>query len=980
MSEEQSPQKVARLKKILILFAAAVILYTLVGFFLLPLLAKHLAVKNITQAVNRQTVINKIKINPYLLTLKIEGLSVQRLRSSEPWIACDQLFANLQAVSLFKLALVIKELQVIGPSIAIIRNEDGSYNFSDLLSAAPKDTEDKAGKPLLFSLNNISISNGSLAFIDTPQQTEHRITDLKLGLPLISNLPYHLETRVEPYFEARLNDTPVTLQGTTKPFAETLETSFNIDIGDIDLPFYLAYIPGERNFTIDRGMLSAKLNLAYSQPSSNDSTARLTLSGELKIDDLGVTDKGSHRFLSMPELAIADISVDLLKRKAVLGSIVSEGGDINLQRLKNGRLSVPQLIASAAEAEGTMDVEPAGEQAASWEVDIVSGKLNNYMVQFVDQVPVTPVTTTIDRLVFEIKQLTTREKQSGDLKVSLRLNKTGIFNAVGKLVITPLQANLNYQADRIALKPLQAYVNDFYSLMITDGEAGSRGTLNLTTTPKNELALSFKGKAAITNFAGVDSRQAEDFVSWKKLNLSGISAESFPPALSIDTISFREPRVALVVEPDGRLNMQAMIVASNAAKAEKKSLPKSGDAEKPATELSIGSIKIDRGYFSFQDRSLTPSYSMDLDTIKGSVDRISSAVDQPAEVRLFAKVNGHAPININGAVHPFMDDLFADLMVHFIGIDMSRFTPYSGKFIGNKIDKGKFSLKTRTRIKNRKMEVDNNIFFDQLSFGEAVDSPDSMNLPVKLAVALLKNRQGEIKLDLPIRGDFDDPEFSVGGIVFKVIFNLITKTITSPFSLLGAAFGGGEDVNLISFANGSASIDSENQGKLSAVAKALYERPGLNLDILGQVAPAADRQGLTGFRFQRQLKTQKLKEMLKKGKEVSNVDDVSIEAEEYERYLEKAYKAAPFKKPKNIIGLTKKQPPEVMERMLYENIRISEDDLRQLAYQRAEQVKDFLISAGPVEPERIFLSEPKIVDTSADSASAGASEAKLTIK
>jgi len=262
-----------------------------------------------------------------------------------------------------------------------------------------------------------------------------------------------------------------------------------------------------------------------------------------------------------------------------------------------------------------------------------------------------------------------------------------------------------------------------------------------------------------------------------------------------------------------------------------------------------------------------------------------------------------------------------------------------------------------------------------------VDSPDAVSLPVKLAVALLKNRQGEIKLDLPVQGDMADPQFSLGGIIFKMILNVISKAVTSPFALLGSMFGGGEDVNHITFDPGSTLITPENQKKLAAVGKALHERPGLKLDIQGQVDPVTDRQGLKDYRFQHLLKAQKLKKFLRKSTtDIASLDKVTIEAAEYEKYLTKAYKAAPFKKAKNTIGLLKKLPADEMKRLLYEHIPVTNDDLRLLAYQRAGKVKDDLIKNGPVEPERIFLTEPKIPAKITEQATPIAREVTLTIK
>jgi hypothetical protein len=281
-------------------------------------------------------------------------------------------------------------------------------------------------------------------------------------------------------------------------------------------------------------------------------------------------------------------------------------------------------------------------------------------------------------------------------------------------------------------------------------------------------------------------------------------------------------------------------------------------------------------------------------------------------------------------------------------------------------------------VDRRKLTATNRLFLDQFTFGSRVESPDATTLPVKLAVALLRNRRGEIDLNLPVEGDLDDPQFSLGGVIVKVVVNLITKAVTSPFSLLGAAFGGGPDVNIITFPPGRATFDQENQEKLATMAKILYERPALKLEIHGYVDPESDRRGLAELFFQRLLKAQKLKD-LGPAAAGSDLDAVTIKPEEYERYLKKAYKAAKFAKPKNLIGLAKRLPATAMEKLLRQHIEVSDDDLRRLAYQRAERVKDYLITKGPVAADRIFLVEPETVG-GASAAAAGNRKVEMVLK
>jgi hypothetical protein len=262
-------------------------------------------------------------------------------------------------------------------------------------------------------------------------------------------------------------------------------------------------------------------------------------------------------------------------------------------------------------------------------------------------------------------------------------------------------------------------------------------------------------------------------------------------------------------------------------------------------------------------------------------------------------------------------------------------------------------------IDKKKLDSQNNIFLDQFNLGDRVESPHATKLPVKLAIALLKNRKGEIKLDIPVTGSLDDPKFSIGKIILQVLINLISKAATSPFSLLGAVLGGGEELSYVEFDYGSTALTEPNAKKLETLVKALHDRSSLKMDIEGHVDMEKDREGLKQYLFNKKLKAQKLNEMVKKGQTVIPVDEVNIEPPEYGKYLKMAYKGEKFPKPKNILGMAKDLPVPEMEKLILTHIEVKEGDLRMLASQRAMKVKDAIIKSGQVEPERVFILEPK---------------------
>ena len=225
-----------------------------------------------------------------------------------------------------------------------------------------------------------------------------------------------------------------------------------------------------------------------------------------------------------------------------------------------------------------------------------------------------------------------------------------------------------------------------------------------------------------------------------------------------------------------------------------------------------------------------------------------------------------APLSISGVVQPFAKFLALDLKASAKGVDLPRFNTYSAKYVGYPIKRGKLSVDLEYKIKDRALTASNHVVLNQLTFGDKTNSPDATKLPVLLAVALLKDSRGNIDINLPISGSLDDPEFSVGGIVVRVVLNLVVKAVTSPFSLLASAFGGGEELSYVEFAPGSAALTEDSQQRIDTLIKALTDRPGLKMDLSGRADPKTDMEGLRQAWIESKIRAAKAAAVAPRGK------------------------------------------------------------------------------------------------------------------
>jgi hypothetical protein len=293
-------------------------------------------------------------------------------------------------------------------------------------------------------------------------------------------------------------------------------------------------------------------------------------------------------------------------------------------------------------------------------------------------------------------------------------------------------------------------------------------------------------------------------------------------------------------------------------------------------------------------------------------------------------------------------------------VELTSVTPYSGRFAGYRIEKGKLSVDVRYLVENRKLEAEQRFIVDQLTLGERVDSPDAVRLPLRLAVALLKDRNGVIDLGLPVSGSLDDPKFRIGPIVWKAFVNLLTGIATSPFKLLGGMFGGGEEVNLIDFAPGSATLDAAATEKLSALTRALRERPQLALEVPAVWTPDADAAVLAA----RQLDT-RLEAIARSRPETSGAS--SDPATRFELLLalhradRKDAALPPGAQALQAVRARDRDAAAVaaanaeLESTLRAGVDALEPALQALAQQRARAIQDALLSSGEVEPGRVFM-------------------------
>ena len=938
------------LKKILIATVIFFILFAVIGFFILPAVLKPTLAKKLSENLHRTVSIEDIDINPFIISAKIKGLVIRDLQDQETFASIGELYINLQAAeSVLKRALVVEEISIDKPYVKIIRETQQQYNFSDLIKNDSV-KEDKKKEPFRFFIGNIHVAGGRIDVVDSPKNKQHALTDIAFALPFLSNMKINANIFVNPYFKANINGTPLVLEGRAKPFAGTLETIFDIDFTGIDIPYYIEYLPKEIEIKIPSGTLDVQANLSYIQ-SLNEAPV-FKVSGMVGLSNLDITDRKNLPLIRLPQLIINIADSQFLERSVHLSRISFTSPEVHVRRDKSGAINLGSIIQkteSFQEPETTKEEQP-------FVLTIDQVELKNGTFNFSDGSTSDPVNLVADKLEINAGNIATSEGSRGTAEISCRLNKKGVVSAKAAFGIAPLMCDAQINLEGLEPGWVQPYFTDKIRIIVTGGRASAKGEVALKQDDKKEIQVSYKGNASLSDFASVDKEHKDDFVRWKALNINNLDAGFNPVYIDIKEIALKDLFASVIVNSDGKLNLSTVVKQD-----EGNLIPEKVEEKKNVEKILIERVSVNNGNIRFIDRSINPNYSTELADIHGSILGLTSMETETAKVELSGLLENTSPFVIKGRINPLKDDLFVDLYTSFKDIDLSRASPYMGKFVGYTIHKGKLTLDLKYLIDKKKLDSQNDVFIDQFTFGDSVDSPDATSLPVKFAVSLLKDRHGKINLNLPVAGRTDDPEFSVWKVIVKILVNLITKAATAPFSLLASLYPGADQLGNVEFEYGMADLPAQCEQKFQVLLQIMTDKPSLNLEIKGYGDREKDRQGLVEYFFEKKMKAQKFMVMLKKGQPAVAVDELTIEPGEYEAYLKEAYLAEPFTKPLNAQGQPLLLPAQEMKKLIVEHIKVSDSDLKMLAEQRAQQVKSCLLKSQQIKPERIFLVEAELI-------------------
>ncbi|MBU9223424.1 DUF748 domain-containing protein [Burkholderia multivorans] len=865
-------------------------------------------------------------------------------------------------------------------------------------AASGAQAADTKTPPLDLTIRHVAIDGGTVNLDDRVPATPTALSLTKLaatldGFALQRKTPakYTLSTSL-----SRGGD--LKAEGTVDVAAKQVDTKLVVDaLALVPLQPYLGEATRAR--VLD-GALGATIN-AKADWGKTPLDAQVADS-ELSLKSLKLaTPDAKAPAIVLPDARAKIAKVDVAARTAEIASVDAHGLALDVKRLKNGNIDLAAFASPAQPAVPQRTVARKAQAAApSWHYRIDALNVKEASANFTDLSTPRPVKLAIKPLDLSVQKLGDDMTKPLPIQLKATLNRKGSLNVTGDVTAQPLKLALKIDGNRVDAAAFEPYFGSALNATIASALLNAQGNLTFAQA-KDTMRAAYRGNVALVDVRMLDKATSEPFAGWRSLALTNLKANYDDKGTDVDAarVTFSNFYGRVLLDAQGRLNLNDIVAketgpaqsltrdasksepvplspgvtppaaaqAASAAAAQQASAPaaasatvvvKAAPAPQRPVRMHFGELVLQNGRVTYTDNFIKPNYTANLVAIKGTVGAFGTDSTTSAPVDVAANLAGNGPISIKGSVNPLIDKPALDLTATAHDIELTNLTPYSAKYAGYPITKGKLNVDLHYQLANDQLKANNHIFIDQLTFGDHIDNDTATKLPVKLAISLLKNTRGEIDVNLPVSGSLSNPEFSVGGLIWRALLNLIAKAVTSPFSLLAHAFGsGGEDLGYVEFAPGSAVLTDAQQKKLDTVVKMLTEKPSIRLDLIGRVDPDKDTPGLRTAYVDRLVRQQKLKDVVGQGESIDPMT-VNVEPGEYDKYLTRAYKAADFKKPRNLIGLQKTLPEADMKKALAEHAPADDNALRALAQQRAQAVRQYL--EGKIDAKRVFVVAPKL--------------------
>ncbi len=942
------------------LLSGFIILYIVTCFFVLPPLLKSKLPEILQQETGRKTLISKIEIQPFDSSIRLEGFEIKETNDLL-FVAFDVLYVNVGLVSSIKqMALVFDEISLQKPIIHLAKEKNGAFNFQSLFKDKKDTAASKESPSIPITITKFSLTQGDLLWEDNTFDTP-----VTQNISLININIEGLTTQIDKQANLSLSMSPKSgghLDWEGQVSLEPLASKGHIKLDNVKLETLLSLILSNTLPINTEGyeQLAADYNASYSEKGLKLNVSK----AEFNIHDFKLLVKGDEKaWIKIPLLSLQGLDFSLDKHQLLINTVSANDADFKAWLNPEGVINYQALFPSAHVNTGKLNkagINTTEPQKVQWDISVNTIALNNFGLDFEDKTLKKPVTINVKPINVKLANYSNKAGVKIPVQLSAGINNTEVITLKGDTIIEPLAANLELNIKAINLEPFQSYFDKFVRLDVIDGDIHIKGNVAISKSPVDDLDLKFKGTAGIANLLTRDQLVHKDLVKWDDLTFKGVDADFLQNRYSAAILEIDKPYIRLIIKKDKTVNFNNIVIAD---KTKPESLKKPSDnkaAAKARPSFKLDKVKVTDGFSDFSDFSLILPFAAQIKDLDGGASGVSS--EQKSKIILALKGNAYdlAPVGVKGDISPHLGDY--NVEINFDGLPLPLVSPYMVQFSGYKVEKGTMTLGLKYHVINSELEASNNIFIDRFELGEKVENPNAVSLPIELAIALLQDSTGKIKMDVPITGSLNDPKFSLGAIFTDALANVISKVITAPFRALGSLVGSEKDLSVVSFTPGASYLSKPQQDKLDSLSRALKERSILNLDVKGAAFEEQDWPVLREDALYEELKKRRAVEINKHAEKKIRDEYVELSEDDYKRLLADMFidtfpllaKKSFFGKP-TLLSSNVGDFYKVAKQKLFTVIKPQPERLKRLASARAQVIANYVVQQGGVQRERVFI-------------------------
>ncbi|WP_139459325.1 DUF748 domain-containing protein [Aeromonas veronii] len=904
----------------------------------------------------------------------------------QPIIRFEQLFItpNLQA-SWQQKGVVLSAVTLTKPVVLLQRLTDKKgevrLNLTDalatLLTPAPSPEPETASAPLLVNIASVNVTDGHVRYQDQRKESEPGWLP-PLNLEKVTLKLDNLRTEANHPTAYQLS---AAINGNSSLAAQgKLDVMSGMGQGKVSFkqvelkPFAPLWAP---YLKLDLAKGHANAEVEYQLKEGKQGVLWQLSKGKLTLDNWQLKKHKGDEFARFGQLTLSELAVDGQKQSLQIGKVTLQQPLLRATLNPQQELDLADLLIEQAPAKPVKGANAANKVAKNaapkstqqaktasngkkntadkpWQWQIKQIVIDKGDLTLTESSSGKPQARQLSGLKLALGPLGSKGEQPSKLTLATQFNQSSPLAFDGQLTLTPFTLSGDINQQGLPLTLAQPYLADLVRIKVQNGLLSSKTRLDLATTAQGDLSkLTLQGGLDVNGLKVVDRADNQRLLEFNTLALTGLTYDGISQQMRIKDIALNKPFARIEINEDGTTNLQQLLLPQPAAA---KSTQAAAGSKAPDFRFTIDQLRTEQGNLRFADRSLSQDFVADIASLGGQSRHISNIPGQRSDLAFNGKVDRYAPVTIRGGTNLLVANPILDIAVAFHNLELTTFTPYSGTYAGYAIDKGQLSMKLHYKLEGNRLEGDNDITIKKLQLGEKIKSDQAKDLPLGLAIALLSDANGVIQMNLKVKGDLDQPDFSIGNIFWDVLGNTLSKAITSPFSLLASLADGTEDLDELPFLPGDPDLTPTQQEKLVKLAQALKDRPKLSMNIRGKV----------NFNEERPiLQRQKLERVL--AKLTGNQADLDLLEQDpaLQEALAQAYEERFGEDLDDLADRLHLDEESAALRaqaviLLRDQQLITAKSLRNLAMRRAQNTKEFLVDSQGIAPERLFVLDSQV--------------------